>query len=208
MFFIVSIIILLVVGILLAIIFNSKIEIEIKNLDISTIRKDIINKDYEIIVSLVILKKLKIIKFKIKKDKIRNIQRSKAIKNLDVKFLKRNRAPKGITSIIKELKIEIKKLEMYIEIGIEDAALTAISVGILSTIIAILLKDKITKKDKYEIKPIYIQKNLINLKINCIFRIHLMHYIYKQLKNNILKGRRDTNERKSSDRRAYAYSNE
>ena len=85
---------------------------------------------------------------------------------------------------------------------------TAISVGIVSTIIAILLKDKITKKDKYEVKPIYMQKNLINLKLNCIFRIDLMHYIYKQFKSNILKGRRDKNERESSNRRAYAYSNE
>ncbi len=208
MFFIIIIIITLVIGILSRIIYSSKIEIEIKNLDISTTRQNIINKDYEIMISLVILKNLKIIKFKIKKDRIKNIQRNKAIKNLDVKFLKSKKAPKGITSIIKELKIEIRKLEMYIEIGIEDAALTAISVGIVSTIIAILLKDKITKKDKYEVKPIYMQKNLINLKLNCIFRIDLMHYIYKQFKSNILKGRRDKNERESSNRRAYAYSNE
>lgn len=208
MFFIISIIIVLVIGILLAIIFNSKIEIEIKKLDISTIRKKKISEDYEIVISLVILKRIKIIKFKINKDRIRNLQKSKAIKKLDVKFLKSNKKPKGITSAIKELKIEIKKLEMHIEIGIEDAALTAISVGIVSTIVAILLKDKITRKDKYEIKPIYMQKNLINLKLNCIFRIDLMHYIYKQLKNNILKGRRNKYERKSSNRRAYAYSNE
>ena len=93
---------------------------------------------------------------------------------------------------------------MHIEIGTEDAALTAISVGIISSIIGILLKDKITPKDKFEIQPIYIQKNLINLKLNCIFTIDLMHYIYK----NILKERRKKNERESSNRRTYAYSNE
>lgn len=205
MFFIVSII---VVGISILGIYKSKIEIEIKNLDISTMRQNIINKNYEIIIALVIFNKWRIIKLKITKDKIKKIRKSKMIKRLDTKLLKNKKTNKSIIQTIKELKIEIKKIEMQIEIGLEDAALTAISVGIVSGIIGILLKDKITAKDKYEIKPIYIQKNLINLRLNCIFRIDLMHYIYKQLKNNILKERGNKYERKSSNRRAYAYSHE
>ena len=76
--------------------------------------------------------------------------------------------------------------------------MTAISVGIISTILGIILK-----RQKFEILPVYQEKNVLNVKFNCIFRINLIHYIYK----TILKGR-DENERKPSDRRAYAYSNE
>lgn len=203
MFFI---IITIVIVIILLGLYHSKIEIGIKNLDISTLRKkeNIINKNYEITFALAIFNKWKIIKLKIKKDKLKQIRKSKIIQGLDIKYLKNKKAPNGIKDIIKELEIEIEKLELYVEIGIEDAALTAISVGIVSTIIGILLKDKITTKDRFEIKPIYMQKNLINLKLNCIFTIDLMHYIYK----NILKERRKRNERKSSNRRTYAYSNE
>lgn len=206
MFLIISTIAIIIVGIVILGIYNSKVEVEIKNLDISTQREkpNIINDNYEIIVSLAIFNKWKIIKLKIRKDKIKEIRKSKIIKRLDTKFLKNKKVQKGITKRIKELQIEIKKIEMYIEIGTEDAALTAISVGVVSSIIGILLKDQITMNDKFEIQPIYMQKNLINLKLNCIFRIDLMHYIYK----NIFKERGKKNERKPSNRRAYAYSNE
>ncbi len=206
MFFIITTIVLAIIVIIALGIYNSKIEIEIKDLDISTLREknNIIDKNYKIIVSLAIFNKWKIIKLKVKKDRIRDIREIKIIKKIDMQFLKNNKKTKGIAKAIKELQIEIKELEMHIEIGTEDAALTAISVGIISSIIGILLKDKITPKDKFEIQPIYIQKNLINLKLNCIFTIDLMHYIYK----NILKERRKKNERESSNRRTYAYSNE
>ena len=160
MFFIITTIVLAIIVIIALGIYNSKIEIEIKDLDISTLREknNIIDKNYKIIVSLAIFNKWKIIKLKVKKDRIRDIREIKIIKKIDMQFLKNNKKTKGIAKAIKELQIEIKELEMHIEIGTEDAALTAISVGIISSIIGILLKDKITVKDKFEIQPIYIQK--------------------------------------------------
>ena len=106
---------------------------------------------------------------------------------------------------MKELKVEIKKIEMHIEIGTEDAALTAITVGIVASIVGIMLRNEVTENDKFEIQPIYMQKNLINLKLDCIIRIDLIHYIYKSI---LKKERGKKNERKSSNRGAYAYSNE
>lgn len=206
MFFVITIIVLAIIVIMALGIYNSKIQIEVKNLDISTLREknNVIDKNYEIVVSLLLFNKWKIIKLKIKREKIKKIQKSKIMKKVDLQFLKSNKRTKGILKGIKDLQIEIKELELHIEIGTEDAAITAISVGIISSIIGILLKDKITTKNKFEIQPIYMQKDLINLKLNCIFTIDLMHYIYK----NILKERRKKNERESSNRRTYAYSNE
>ena len=98
---------------------------------------------------------------------------------------------------MKDLQIVIIKANLNISLGTEDAATTAISVGVLASILGIILK-----KQKFEIMPIYQNKNILNIKLNCIFRIDLIHYIYK----TILKGR-DKNERQSSNRRAYANSN-
>ena len=64
MFFIITTIVLAIIVITALGIYNSKIEIEIKDLDISTLREknNIIDKNYKIIVSLAIFNKWKIIK--------------------------------------------------------------------------------------------------------------------------------------------------
>lgn len=207
MFFIIGIIAIIIVGIVILGIYNSKIEIEIKNLDISTQREkqNIINPNYEIKIALLIFNKWKLIKLKIRRQKIEEIEKSKIIKKLETKYLKDKKESQGIIKTMKELKVEIKKIEMHIEIGTEDAALTAITVGIVASIVGIMLRNEVTENDKFEIQPIYMQKNLINLKLDCIIRIDLIHYIYKSI---LKKERGKKNERKSSNRGAYAYSNE
>lgn len=205
MFFIILGIIGIIMILILAI-YNSKIEIEIKNLDISTLREKgkKINSSYEIFVAFIIFEKWKIIKRKINKTNLKKIKSSKKLKDIDIKLRGNKNFDIEFENIINDLNLEIDKLDMQLEIGIEDAAITAISVGVISSILGIFLRDKITSRDKFEITPIYIQKNFINLKLNCIFRIKIIHYII----NNILKERGKKNERKSSDRRSYAYSYE
>ena len=202
LFFIISIVILLMlvfIGI-----YSSRIEIQLENIDISTLRKEKISKNYEIIVGIVLFNRWKIIKIRIDKKKIKHIGKNKIIKKLDTRILKSNGKTKNVIEIIKDLKIEIMKLQMNLEIGIEDAGVTAITVGIIASILGIILKNKLTNKDRFEVTPIYMQKNLINLRLNCIFRINLIHYIYKK----IFKERRKKDERKPSYRRTYAYSHE
>ena len=36
----------------------------------------------------------------------------------------------------------------------------------------------ILRMPKYEVIPIYANKNLIKIKLDCIFSVHLMQYIY------------------------------
>lgn len=197
MFFILFLLILLALIITIG---NSKLEIIIDNLDVSTERKEKIKKDVEIYLGIVIFNKIEIFKINLKKLKTKNINLGTVIERAKKLELKNNKGDWGIALIksLKNFKIEIKQADLKVELGTEDAALTAISVGIIASALGIILK-----KQKFKILPIYQDKNILNIKLNCIFRLNLIHYIYK----TILKGR-DDNERKPSNRRAYAYSNE
>lgn len=206
MFFIYAILIIILVLIsLLVIIFNSKIEIKIKNLDISTARKEKVKSNYKIHINIIIFNKIKVFGKQIKKMKFKR-------QNLN-RLYNTVKSVEGITTqkasftmliqMLRNLQIETKKLDLKIELGTEDAAISAILVGIISSIIGIILKNQKSKEQQFEVIPLYINENILNLKLEGIFRINLIHYIYK----NILKGR-ENNERKSSNRRAYAYSNE
>ena len=81
---------------------------------------------------------------------------------------------------IKHYLIDIKNIDLNVNIGTEDAGITAILVGILAGILGIIIK-----KPKYQILPIYANRNLLKINLNGIFTIYLMHYIYKFIKNNI-----------------------
>ncbi len=195
MFFILLLLILLVVLIL-----NSKIQIKILNLDFSSTRKEKVKPNVKINLGLIIFNKIEILKINLKKIKDKKIdvdkilEQARKIKDKDTK----KKLAKELLSSLKYLQLDIRKLDLKIELGTEDAAITAILVGTIASILGLTLKHP-----KYEILPIYQGKNILNVKLDCIFRLNLIHYIYK----TILKGR-DNNERKSSHRRAYVYSHE
>lgn len=195
MFFILLFIILVSI-----IIWNSKIQINISNLDISTERKEIIKKNLEIYISLIAFNKIEILKIDARKLKSKNINLGTVLEKAKKLQIQRNTRGllKDLALSLKDFKFEIKKANLELGLGTENAATTAILVGIIGSILGIILKGQ-----KIEIKPIYQDENILNLKLNCIFRVNLIHYIYK----TILKGR-EKNERKSSDRRSYVYSHE
>lgn len=195
MFFI--LLFLILIGV---IIWNSKLELKIHNLDISTDRKEKIKRNFEIYLSIIFFNKIKLFEVDLKKVKAKKINLGTVLERAK-KLEENGDKSKWIIGLIKSLKnfkIEIKEVDLKAEIGTEDAAATAILVGLTSSILGIILK-----RQKFEILPIYQDKNVLNVKLNCIFRLNLIHYIYK----TILKGR-DENERKPSNRRPYAYSNE
>ena len=82
--------------------------------------------------------------------------------------------------ILNDINIDIKNIDLNVNIGTEDSGITAILVGILAGILGIIIK-----KPKYQILPIYANRNLLKINLNGIFTIYLMHYIYKFIKNNI-----------------------
>ena len=76
------------------------------------------------------------------------------------------------------------------QISTEDAALTAILTGIIASGISMFLK-----QPKYEIIPIYTNKNFLKIKLDCIFSVHLMQYIYKIISNQNKKKRKDISQK-------------
>ena len=195
LFFILFIIILFAI-----IIWNSRLQLKIYNLDFSTARKERVSKDFEIYLGIVIFKKVEILRINLKKIKNKKMNLGTVLEKAQ-KLEGKNNKQEMVIELIKGLKdfdFEIVKADLKVKIGLQDATLTAISVGIIASILGIILK-----KQKFEILPVYQDKNILNIKLNGIFRVNLIHYIYK----TILKGR-DKNERKSSDRKSYAYINE
>ena len=168
------IIVLIILGIA---IHTSRIGIDIENLIINTEKPkgQKINKESKIYVYLLIFGKIKLFKKDAKKMKQPNLKLENKNIDLGVNFFRK-----------KEIKINYKELlqnidiDLNAQIGTQDAALTAILVGILSSLLGIILK-----KTKYQINPVYVNKNILTVKIECIISIYLMQYIYRKISGKV-----------------------
>lgn len=201
--FFIAVILLLILSIIC-----SKIEIKIENIDISTNRAKgkKIDENYKIQIAILAFYKIRILKIKIDQEKIKKVTSNPKLKTINTDMIKNIKPKIKFNTILKDLKLELISLNLKLEIGVEDAGVTAIIVGIISTILGLILCKETYKKSEniFNIIPIYSSENILKMKLNCIFTINLIHYIYK----NIFKERRERNERKSSNRRSYAYNNE
>lgn len=181
---------------------TSKIGIEIENLVINTEKPkgEKINKESNIYLFLLVFGKIKLFKKNFKKLKIKNFNFQK--KDIDIKFWKNTDFKINYKELLQNINVDIEQIELYLQIGTENAAITAILVGIISGIIGILVK-----KPKYKVTPIYINKNLLKLELNCIISIYLMQYIYKVIFDKIkyLKERTLMKREKCSNRKVEVY---
>ena len=191
----------------------STIQIEIKNLKFNSQQLSRhINKNYEIIIKLLLLKFIPILKVNIAKNKLEKLKLKEKIKNFDFKIIQNNKQfDKKALVIFKELNIDIQNIKLYVNIGTENASLTSILVPTISTIIAFILNKKIKKFENqiFKIQPIYTNQNLVNIDISGIFDIkisHIINIIYI-LNKEQKKGGKENNER-TSNRRSYGYSYE
>lgn len=201
---------LFIFSIIILLFLFSKIRIEIENLKITSQRQPRhINQDYKLIIKLCILKKIPIIKINLTKTRLEKIELKKQIEKINIEELMANKQfDLRIIKAFKRLNIDIDNINLKIEMGTENAALTAIIVPIISTILSIIFSRKIKKEQnqKFEIKPIYINQNLINIMFSGIFEIKMIHIINIIYILNKKEGV-DRNER-TSNRRTYDYSYE
>ena len=171
MFFLFILVILLIAVLAIN---TSRIGIELENLIINTEanKGKKINKESKIYVYLLIFGKIKLFRKNAKNMKPPNFK----IKNtdIDIKVLKGKDLVINYVEMLKSIKIDIKKIDVNMQIGTQDAAITAILTGIISSMLGIIIK-----KPKYEIIPIYSNKDFIKIKLEGIFSIYLMQYIYK-----------------------------
>lgn len=208
MFFLLLIIVLLTLLFLIAF---SRIKINIKNIKFTSykVEERHLQEDYDVEVKLYVLKFLRILKINITKEKLEKLRLENKIKKLEKKLiLKDVKFDVNVFDVLKNLKIIFEELNLKVEIGTENSALTSIIFGIVSGIIPFVLRNQIKniEKQKIDIKLIYLNQNLLNIELNCIFNIKMIHIIYVMYILN--KKRRDEKYVRTSNRRSYGYSYE
>lgn len=180
MFFFFILTIVLIITILA--IHTSKIVLEVENLIINTEMPEgeKVNKKSKIYVYILIFGKIKLFKKDVKKMKMPNFKFQN--KDIDIKILKNKDFKINYKELLRNIDIDVKKIDLYTQIGTQNAALTAILVGIISGMLGVILR-----KPKYQIVPVYINKNLLKIKLDGIFSVYLMQYIYKLIKRKIFE---------------------
>ena len=162
-------------------IFFTHIDIHIKNLNLKSKNKKIgLNKDFEVVIKFYIFNKINYFKIHIDKTKINSQKARDNLNKIERKVIK-DRKSKNIKfkNIYNNFKIKLKKLNLKLEIGTEDAALTAICIGVISTFLSIFVGNLAysSKEINWKVNPVYNNENLIKLELNCIFSLKLIHII-------------------------------
>ena len=176
-FLILSIIIILLLNIKLSI-----VKFKISNINsIGHFQIDLIIK-----LGLYIGKKIKIFEVCMNKEKllknkyILNIKKKNDIKK-DIEIIKND----NIKNAIKKVKLNIERFNLKLNIGTEDAKLTAILFGVISTIWGVLVpliyyskNIKSLDEFEYELTPNFSNKNILKLEFTGQLSIRLLHIIY------------------------------
>lgn len=183
----------------------SKVQIQINNFRFHSQTQRHINEDYEVVIRLCFFK------MRITKEKLEKMKLKEKVKKIDLSsFEKMPSMQKEVFREIKRLDIGIKKFELKVELGTENAGLTSILVPAISTVIAILLKRKMKKFENqtFQIHPVFINQNLVKIDFSGIFEIkmsHIIDIIYHVIKSE-KKGVKEYE--RASNRGAYDYSYE
>ena len=189
---------------LLLILMSINVKIEMENLKfiVPKINGRYTNKDSKILLKIYILKKIKIAEINLKKINLNN----EKFKNKIQSQIKQEKFNINAINFLKNNNYILEKMNLKIIVGTEDAAITAIGVGIIASLISIFFHNKIfdINKQKYEVLPIYENKSMLKIEFDGIFTFKIANIIGMA---KYLKRRVDKNDR-TSNRRAYAYSNE
>ena len=192
---------------------SSTIQIKITNLILENKKeRDVkrINNSYKIKIGIYFFNKIPILWINLNSKKIKKISSSKSLPKVDFQKLKnKENINKKIVNLIKNKQIKVKNIKLNVNIGTIDAILTSYLVAVIASVIGIILPH-ITEKNNintcyFIVNPKYQNKNEYNIKFEGIIYIKIVHIIFSML-NFVRKGSNE-NER-TSNRRAYAYSNE
>lgn len=198
--------ILLAVVIITVIFAFAKIQIQIVNLKFYSQKQRHINPDYKIIIRVLALGKIPVFKINITKTKLEKLRLKERVKQIDWELLQdKNNFDKDLLKAIKILNLNIRKINLNIELGTENASLTSIIVPALSTVIAILLRKKIKNYEDqiFIIQPLYCNQNLINILLSGIFELKMNHIISMICVLNKKEGVKKYE--RTSNRRSYDY---
>lgn len=193
----------------------STIKIDIQKINFNN--EKIIDKfEYCFFVELYFLDKIKIFSVMFNPQKIEKLNQKMnietKIKDIDFKKVKKDLPSiKELKKVIRKLHINLDEFHLNVQIGTEDVIITsAIVAGIasgLGIILAKLIKSYKDEKYRYEIIPIYKNKNMVNLSFNCIIKIKMIHII-GIIYTLVNKRKEKIKYERTSNRRSYDYSYE
>ena len=194
---------------IITLIIASTLHIQIKNLSVSNMEPKNTN-EYAIIFSLYLGNKIKWIWFRLNDKKVRKMYSKMQLEKLDFKKFRKDFKVKDLKELPK-LQPKISYLNLDANLGVISPVTTSFLVATIASIISIALPYLATslKKERYiyNIKPLYYNKNLYKINLNCIIEIKMVHII------NIIfilikKGRKKNEQSTTSNRKPYAYSYE
>lgn len=194
---------------IITLIIASTLHIQIKNLSVSNMEPKNTN-EYAIIFSLYLGNKIKWIWFRLNDKKVRKMYSKMQLEKLDFKKFRKDFKVKDLKELPK-LQPKISYLNLDANLGVISPITTSFLVATIASIISIALPylAKSIKKKRYiyNIKPLYYNKNLYKINLNCIIEIKMVHII------NIIfilikKGRKKNEQSTTSNRKPYAYSYE
>lgn len=157
------------------------IQIDVRNLKLYKEEKidKRTNNDYEIFIYGYISRKIKIFKYKINNKKISKKYLKKFKNEFDLSILKAFISNNFNLTNVKN--IEIESLELHLTLGTENVVFTSGIVTLSNILISILLSKLTTNysegKYKYKVKPIYENKNRLELFLESKIRIKLFSFV-------------------------------
>jgi hypothetical protein len=201
---------IILIGITAILIIASTLHIQIKNLSISNMQTKN-NTKYAIIFSIYFANKIKYIWFNLNSKRAKKIYSKVQLEKIDLKKFKKVFKLGDLKELTK-LHLKISDLNLDMNIGTKSPLVTSFLVVTISNAISLLLPHLVNNlKDNryfYNIKPLYYNKELYKINLDCIIEIKMVHIINVIYYIFLKKGRRKNERSTTSNRKSYAYSHE
>ena len=201
---------IILIGITAILIIASTLHIQIKNLSISNMQTKN-NTKYAIIFSIYFANKIKYIWFNLNSKRAKKIYSKVQLEKIDLKKFKKVFKLSDLKELTK-LHLKISDLNLEMNIGTKSPLVTSFLVVTISNAISLLLPHLVNNlKDNryfYNIKPLYYNKELYKINLDCIIEIKMVNIINVIYYIFLKKGRRENERSTTSNRKSYAYSHE
>lgn len=204
--------IIIAISLLICMLLLSTLKLQVEHLQVSNISVDGKKAEnrYHFVISLCLFKKIKWLWIRLDSRKMKNMYHKMKLQKIDWKKVEKDISVEDLEQL-KKLSPKLSYLKLSAKLGVEDITITNILVFLVSMIVSLGLPYLVEKyeKDKYyyEIVPVYINRNVYEIKFDCIIEIemvHIINIIYYFLK----KRREKSHEQRTSNRRSYGYSYE
>ncbi len=154
-----------------------EIKVKIENFEIGIQNKNFdINKNGSIIIKFKVLNKINLFKIKTSIDKFQLPESKNKYYKIKNHVIKNNNIK--INDIQKKLKLKYENIKLNIEIGEDNAAITALLTGVISCIVSVIIGKYFSNIEdiNWNVQPMY-NINILKLSLNCIISVKLIHII-------------------------------